>query len=109
MTREIRVDMAVMDSPVSKRRWPSWALGFYFYNGLLGWAHMTFDGGRSKILWHDEWIVEILALDRQDKESSVLLGEVIRAMSAHWRALGGKPAPDEVVLAIQGAKEVGRR
>jgi hypothetical protein len=61
-----------------------------FNFGSVGWVKLTFGDGRSKLLWHGNWMVEVLALEVTDRAPGDLLDEVMDALSSHWREMGAR-------------------
>jgi hypothetical protein len=55
--------------------------------GWLGWLKLSFSDARSRIIWHDGWIVEILAGEGTGMPSGDLLDRVIEATAVHWRQI----------------------
>ena len=61
-----------------------------FNLGSTGWVKLTFSDGRSKLLWRNDWIVEVVALEGTDRTPGDLLDAVMDALSAHWREVGSR-------------------
>ncbi len=51
-----------------------------------GWLKLTFRGARSRVMWHSNWIVEIVAAE-SGSDTVTLLDDVIDAMARHWREI----------------------
>ncbi len=67
-----------------------------------GWLKLTFRGSRSRVMWHGDWIVEVVVAE-SGTDAGALLDGVIDAMARHWAEIKGGNRTGVSALIMRGA------